>query len=126
MRDVAEAFRDAITGATVYAAGKVPNKPTYPYVVVTASTPDVGDYSLAALSGSRLWRFTTLYVGNSEDSALWVAEKVYASLLDQRLTIDDLACSPIKREAGRPITPDPNVEGVSSGADTWTFITTSA
>lgn len=126
MRDVAVAFRGEIAGVTVYAWGKVPNSPALPYVVVGASTPGVGDYSAAATSAARRWRFTTTYVGNSEDSALWAAEKVEDSLLDQRLTVTGLNCGPMKREAGRPITPDPDVEHLSSGVDTWTFVTTPA
>lgn len=126
MRDVATAFRSAVSGGgvTCYAQGKVPNSPTMPYVVVSASVPRPGDYSLAERSSARVWRLVTLYAGNSEDSALWLAEKVETALLDKRLTVSGLTCSRMKREAGRPIVPDPDVEGELSGADTWVFTTT--
>jgi hypothetical protein len=129
MRDVVAAFRAALTAggiARVYAPEDVPNLPTYPYVVVYGGTPTPGDYSHAATSASRAWRVATLYVGTSEDSCLWLAEKAEAALLDRRLTVANKACSKIKRSAGKPISPDPDVEDVSSGTDTWTFTTTNA
>lgn len=128
MRDVTAAFRAKVAtgGVTVYAQGKVPPSPALPYVVVSGSTPRPGDYSHAALSSSRAWRMVTLYVGNSEDSALMLAEKVEVALLDKRLTVTGLNCSRMKREAGRPVAPDPDVESLVSGADTWTFATSTA
>lgn len=126
MRDVLAAFRAAIMGVTVYAAGEVPNEPSLPYVVVFGTTPRVGDYSHASTSASRRWRVATMYVGSSADSALWVAEKVEASLLDRRLSVPGKACSRLRREAGSGIKPDPDVESLSSGTDTWTFTITNA
>lgn len=124
MRDVLAAFRAAILGVPVYEAGKVPNSPSMPYVVVYGTTPRVGDYSHASTSASRRWRVATMYVGTSADSALWAAEKVEASLLDRRLTITGKACSRLRREAGSGIKPDPDVENVSTGTDTWVFTVT--
>jgi hypothetical protein len=127
MRNVATAFRAALTAqgiARVYEQGKVPTSPTLPYVVVSASTPARGDINMADRTASARWRFVTLYVGTSETSALWLAEDVEAALLDKRLTVAGLNCSRMKREAGRPIAPDPNVEHLTSGADTWTFTAT--
>jgi hypothetical protein len=128
MRPTTAAFRAAIAaqGVTVYAAGKVGNSPTYPYVVTFASTPTASDYSHAAKSGARRWRIATMYVGTSEDSTFWLAEKVEAALLDKRLTIAGLNCSPVRRESGAPIKPDPDVENVSTGTDVWIFTTTNA
>lgn len=128
MRDVAAAFRTKVAagGVTVYAQGKVPATPTLPYCVVSTSVPRPGDYSTAAFSASHTYRLVTLYVGTSEDSALFTAEKVEAAILDKRLTVTGLNCSRMKREAGRPIAPDPDVESLVSGVDTWVFTTTNA
>lgn len=128
MRDVFAAFvaaLDAASVAPVYKVGAVPASPAAGYMVVTPSTPRAGDYSHAATSASRAWRFTVLYVGSSADSALFRAEEA-DTLLGTRLTVAGMNCSPVRREAGRPIIPDPDVEGVFSGADTFTFVTTTA
>lgn len=128
MRPTAAAFRAAIAaqGVTVYAAGKVPNSPAYPYVVTFASTPNAGDYSHASTSASRQWRISTMYVATSEDSAFWLAEKTEAALLDKRLVIAGTNCSPVKRGPGAPVRPDPDLENVVVGTDVWTFTTTNA
>lgn len=128
MRDVAAAFRAKLAagGVTVYARSKVPNLPPLPYVVVDSTTPRAADYSQAGTSASRLWRFVTTYVGNSEDSALWLAEKAEAALLDKRLIVAGRNCGQMRRQAGRPVAPDPDVEGLVSGADVWVFTTTNA
>lgn len=128
MRATLDAFRATIKaqGVTVYAAGEVPNSPTYPYVVTFASTPTPSDRSQAAKSGSMRWRVATLMAAASEGSAFWVAEKLEAALLDQRLTVAGKSCSPISRESGAPIRPDRDAENVLTGTDVWTFVTTNA
>lgn len=128
MRDVLAAFVAAIdagSAAPVY-KGQAPNGPPAGYMVVTPSTPRPGDYSTAATTVSRRWRFVVLYVGNSADSALFRAEEAETALLGNRLTVTGLNCSPLRRESGRPIERDPDVENVFSGADVWTFTTTPA
>jgi len=116
---------DAASSAPVYKAGAVPNTPPAGYMVVTPTVPRPGDYSHAATRGADHHRFVVLYVGNSADSALFRAEEA-DMVVDTRLTITGKACSPIKREAGRPIDRDPDVENIFSGADTFTFVTTNA
>jgi hypothetical protein len=128
MRPTLAAFRAALTaqGVTVYAAGKVPASPSYPYLVTFASTPTPADYSHAATSAAKQWRIATMYVATSEDSGLWLAEKAEAALLDQRLTIAGLSCSRIKRQPGPPFRRDPDAEGVVVATDVWSFVTTAA
>jgi hypothetical protein len=116
---------DTASSAPVYKAGAVPNTPPAGYMVVTPTVPRPSDYSHAATRGSARHRYVVMYVGNSADSALFRAEEA-DTLIDSRLTITGKACSPIKREAGRPVDRDPDVEGVFSGADTFVFATTNA
>jgi len=116
---------DAASSAPVYKAGAVPNTPPAGYMVVTPTVPRPGDYSHAATRGSNFHRYLVMYVGNSVDSALFRAEEA-DTVVDTRLTVTGKKCSKIKREAGRPIDRDPDVESVFSGVDTFTFVTTNA
>jgi hypothetical protein len=129
MIDVLTAFvaaLDAASVAPVYKWGEVPNSPAASYIVVGAAVPRPGDYSLADTSSARRWRFSTLYVGTSASSCLFRAQEAETGLLDKPLTISGKACSNLKREPGRPIGPDPDVESLSSGTDSWLFVTTNA
>lgn len=116
---------DAVSVAPVYKAGSVPNSPPAGYMVVTPTVPRPGDYSHAATRGADRHRYLVMYVGNSADSALFRAEEA-DNVVDTRLTVTGKKCSKVKREAGRPIDRDPDVEGVFSGVDTFTFVTTDA
>lgn len=129
VRDVLAAFKAKVeAGASmpVYVRGKVPNTPPASYTVLDLSTPTVGDYSAAARSASRAWTISALYVGTSIESCLFRAEEAEVALLDQRLSVAGLNCSRMKRAPGRTVGPDPDVEGVCSGSDLWSFVTTNA
>ena len=128
MRPMLAAFDAAVAaqGVTIYAPGEVPPSPQRPYVVRYASTPTPTDYSHAATRGASRWRVSTLYVGDSDAAVFWVAEKVEAALLDQRLTIADKNCSPLKRESGAPVREDDDAEGAFVSTDVWVFTTTNA
>lgn len=129
MRDVVAAFQSALDGGSamnVYLRGKVPNTPPAGYFVLDVETPRPGDRSHAATTPSRAWRIATVYVGTSVDSCLFRAEEAETALLGQRLTVAGLNCSPLRRAPGRTIAPDPDVEGVCSGSDVWSFVTTPA
>lgn len=114
---------DTASVAPVYKAGAVPASPPASYTVVTPTVPRRGDYSHAATGASNRHRYLVMYVGTSADSALFRAEEA-DTVVDTRLTISGKACSPVKREAGRPIDRDPDVENVFSGVDTFTFVVT--
>lgn len=129
MRDVVAAFLSAVDAGSVqpvYLRGKVPNSPPASYMVIDVATPRPGDYSHAATSSSRAWRLSTLYVGTSPESCLFRAEEAETALLDVRLTVAGKSCSKLKREPGRVISKDPDVESVFSGSDDWLFVTANA
>lgn len=127
MRDVVTALVTALEGAglSVYKA-EAPQAAKPPYVVVHAARPGVSDRSVAAKHSAARWRVSTIYVGTSLDSVLWVAEKASEALKDQRLSISGLYCSPLIPESGRPVERDPDDQAVFSATDVWAFKTSPA
>lgn len=125
MRATVAAFVAAIEaqGVTVF-EGKADDLPEAPYVVVYAPRPTPGDKSQAGTHKSLRWRIATLYVGTSQESVLWMAEKVATALQDQRLTITDLNCSRLTSQSGVPVRIDPDNDSVFSATDAWVFTTT--
>ncbi len=107
--------------------GRAPDVAPPPlYVVVYGDTGTPDGYTMGALPAARRWTVSTLYVGTSENEAWWVAEKVETAMLGRRLTVAGRLCTPLRRQASRPVAVDPDDETVFSGTDVWTFASTAA
>lgn len=101
---------DALTGALSGVAlhrGRVPDKPAYPYVLLTSSLPGVTDRALARSSQNVAHRFRTTVVGTSEQSVFVVAGNVTAALEQRRLKVDGWTLSKVEAVPNeQPILPD--------------------
>jgi hypothetical protein len=99
----------------VYAMGKVPASPTYPYRVV-GYAPDAPVTRTQNASGDPLRRFTVQHFGRSADSVEAVATATFDTFDGQRVGGD--VCT---QEIATPITRDPDDQGVLSTTHTYRF-----
>lgn len=123
-----QAFLDAletIPNLPVF-TGKAPNTPPPLYVVFYGDTGTPDGYAMSARSRAHRWTVATLYVGSTENETWWVAEKVQTALLGARLVVAGRQCTPVRKQAGRPVSVDPDDEDAFSGTDVWTFASVAA
>lgn len=121
------ALVDAVPNVTVYADGEVPNKPTYPYIVVYANqgVPEVA--SAHDVSNWRTFTIQTTKVGLSRTQVQALADREEPALLDVRPVVVGRSCGQISKSSSQPIRPDRDVTpSVFYAVDVWTFFSVPA
>ena len=101
------------SAARVYAMGKVPSPPTYPYRVL-GYAPDAPTTRTQNGAGEQLRRFTVQHFGRSSDSVEAAATATFATFDGQR--VDGDVCT---QELATPIVRDPDDSGVLSTTHTY-------
>lgn len=99
----------------VYAMGKVPSAPTYPYRVV-GYAPDAPVQRTTNGAGDPVQRFVVQHFGRSVDSVEAAAAATFATFDGKRVGGD--VCT---QETASPITRDPDDSGVLSIVHTYRF-----
>lgn len=103
------------TAARVYAMGKVPSSPTYPYRVL-GYAPNAPVTRTQNGAGEQLRRFVVQHFGRSADSVEAVADATFTTFDGQR--VDGDVCT---QEIATPITRDPDDSGVLSTTHTYRY-----
>jgi len=108
----------------LYAVNSVPASPTYPYGVYSATLGRGDVYLLDNTEGVRHGRVTTQAFGRTAASALSLAEKVRAALVNHALEIAGYETTPCRAELDPTVVRDPDDQGVVGVTATYTFTAT--
>lgn len=110
IRAVAAALQSMLEaqGLTVYPGGP-PDGATVPYAVLWTDSGTRTREKLCAKSNRSDPLAAVTSVGSTEEQAGWVAEKVFAALLDQVPTVAGREFAPIAHEVSDPLRRDPDV-----------------
>lgn len=111
----------AATGASVYPRRGVPERPTYPYIVLSVVLGRGDGYTLDATHGLRWGRVVAQTFGHTDAGADQAAEQVIDALLDTPLGVDGWETTPCLLELDPTETDDPDDAGVAGRTLTLTF-----
>lgn len=120
---------DAVAAATaavprLYELGSAPSGVEYPYGVYSASLGRADTYTLDGTHGLRHGRVTVQTFGRTADSALSWMDDVVEALLDRRLAVSGLTCTPLAIELDPSVVRDSDDNGVIGVTATLTFTAT--
>lgn len=117
--DAAIARLEAAGTSRVYPAGEVPDRPTYPYAVV--STSDTPAYNHAGQHSASSWRINVQGFGKTYDECARMVERADAAFLGQVLTEYDPDASPCRRDILNGPERDPDGGGVLGALASYVF-----
>lgn len=95
-------------GLTVHEGG-APDDATVPYVVLWTDSGTRTRTKMCPTSDQADLFVTAVSVGSTEEQTGWVAEKVFAALLDQAPAVAGRSIAPMTHEASDPLRRDPDV-----------------
>jgi hypothetical protein len=124
-----QAIRDLLDPLTVAVyEGQVPSTPTFPYVVLRMDTGNDRDEKLCMASERTDFRPMVTSVGLTDPQVRWLADQVYALLVDVRPVVAGRTCTRIDRETSIPVTTDTDETDPDTGrhpmfaVDTYHFV----
>lgn len=104
--------------------GKVPNLPTYPYVVLWIAEPSRTTDRMPRLQVNHAHAWQTSCVGLTGDQARAVQQRVHDALTDARLVVPGRGVQRVQHDGASllysDLDPDPEV---LIAADTWSVLT---
>lgn len=130
MRTLAAAATAAAEAAwnadQVHEVGEVPDKPTFPYLVLSVTAPGDSNPRLGARSGSQYGWIVGQAVGRTQSEVAFAVEKADAAFLGKKLDVADLNTRPATRREPSTITRDPDAGGLLTCTLIYRFTTTPA
>lgn len=109
-------------GLTVYTPGEAPEGSSGYVVVYTDTGRGEQSRETDAAQSRKTFTYLIHWVGESEEQALWLAEKGIAALVGWPPTVAGRTCFPMKHEASQRVSPDPDFPTLWFGVDEFDLI----
>lgn len=122
-------FYDAVVAQLATSTGKsigegvAPSNDTPPYAVVYPQDETDLDSTLADPTDLTLFEWLVVSVGDTQDQALWMNQKVRAALLGWQPVVTGITCGFVTRDGGRGVLREDDVQAPKfSAADRFVVL----